>query len=98
MTEPDLSLPPGYPELLEELKNTVAAARWRAQRVVNTELLRLYWRVGQVILSRQQAEGWGTRVIDRLATDLRAAFPLTQPTGPAVVAVRAGPPQPPTPR
>ena len=34
MSEPDLPLPPGYPELLEELKNTVAAARWRAQRVV----------------------------------------------------------------
>ena len=75
MTEPDLPLPPGYPELLAELKSTVAAARWRAQRVVNTELLRLYWRLGHAILGRQQAEGWGTRVIARLSADLRAAFP-----------------------
>ena len=27
------------------------------------------------MLQRQHAEGWGTRVIDRLATDLRTAFP-----------------------
>ncbi len=75
MTDRDLVLPDGYPELLEELKRTVATARWRAQRTVNTELLGLYWRIGYAILSRRQAEGWGTRVIDRLATDLRSAFP-----------------------
>ncbi len=75
MTEPEIVLPPGYPELLEELKSTVAAARWRAQRVVNTELLALHWRIGHTILERQQAEGWGTRVIERLSADLQAAFP-----------------------
>jgi DUF1016 N-terminal domain len=61
--------------LLEELERTVATARWRTQRVVNTELLALYWRLGHTVLTRQQTEGWGTRVIDRLAADLRAAFP-----------------------
>ncbi len=75
MTEPELALPDGYRELLEDLKRTVAAARWRTQRTVNTELLTLYWRLGDAVLQRQHAEGWGTRVIDRLATDLRAAFP-----------------------
>ena len=75
MTHSDLPIPAGYPELLEDLKRTVASARWRAQRAVNTELLGLYWRLGHAILSRQQAEGWGTRVIDRLSADLRAAFP-----------------------
>jgi len=53
----------------------VASSRWRAQRAVNTELLGLYWRLGHAILNRQQVEGWGTRVIDRLSSDLRAAFP-----------------------
>lgn len=73
MTDPPL--PAGYAELLNELKATVAHARWRAQRVVNTELLVLYWRIGHAVLRRQEAEGWGSRVIDRLAADLRAAFP-----------------------
>jgi predicted nuclease of restriction endonuclease-like (RecB) superfamily len=75
MTPANVQLPGGYAELLADLKATVQAARWQAQRVVNTELLRLYWRLGHTVLQRQQAEGWGTRVIDRLAADLRAAFP-----------------------
>jgi predicted nuclease of restriction endonuclease-like (RecB) superfamily len=75
MTASNLPLPDGYRELLEDLKRTVAVARWRAQRTVNTELATLYWQLGDSILRRQEAEGWGTRVIDRLATDLREAFP-----------------------
>jgi len=71
----EAGLPAGYPELLEDLKRTVAAARWRPQRIVNTELLELYWHIGDAVLRRQRAAGWGARVIDRLATDLRAAFP-----------------------
>ncbi len=35
----------------------------------------LYWEIGKIILARQQAEGWGAKVIDRLSADLRAAFP-----------------------
>lgn len=35
----------------------------------------MYWRIGHSILARQEAEGWGTRVIDRLSADLRQAFP-----------------------
>ena len=35
----------------------------------------LYWHVGRDILARQEQEGWGARVIDRLSTDLHAAFP-----------------------
>ncbi len=73
--EPDLPLPAGYADLLGELKAGVAAARWRAQRFLNTETLALHWRLGHAILSRQHAQGWGTRIIDRLAADLRAAFP-----------------------
>ncbi len=35
----------------------------------------LYWQIGREILTRQAEQGWGARVIDRLAHDLRAAFP-----------------------
>jgi len=75
VTGREVELPPGYPELLDDLKRAVGEARWRAQRVVNTELLGLYWRIGHTILGRQDAEGWGARVIDRLSADLRAAYP-----------------------
>lgn len=47
----------------------------RAAFAVNRELILLYWSVGRDILARQQAEGWETKVIDRLAHDLQNEFP-----------------------
>ena len=47
----------------------------RAALAVNRELVLLYWGIGKEILARQEQEGWGTKVIERLAKDLRAAFP-----------------------
>jgi predicted nuclease of restriction endonuclease-like (RecB) superfamily len=74
MTSADLQLPDDYGALLEQLKQQVRAARLKAQRIVNTELLSLYWTIGRTILDRQQEQGWGAKVIDRLAADLRAEF------------------------
>jgi len=67
--------PAGYADLLEQLKVRVRASRLRAARAANSELLALYWSVGRDILDRQEQDGWGSRVIDRLAQDLRAEFP-----------------------
>lgn len=68
-------LPDDYVATLERIKAEVRSARLRAHVAVNTELVRLYWHIGQVIVERQQAAGWGTKVIGRLAADLRSAFP-----------------------
>jgi predicted nuclease of restriction endonuclease-like (RecB) superfamily len=65
----------GYAALLDELKERIRTARLRAAVTVNQELILLYWSIGNDILARQSAEGWGTRVIDRLAQDLRRDFP-----------------------
>ena len=35
----------------------------------------MYWHIGRDILARQAEQGWGAKVIERLAHDLRAAFP-----------------------
>ncbi|NLV78869.1 MAG: DUF1016 domain-containing protein [Rhodococcus sp.] len=67
--------PTDYAATLEELKRRVHQARYQAQRKVNTELIRLYWQIGRTILERQQTERWGSKVLSRLATDLRAEFP-----------------------
>ncbi|MFZ1925662.1 MAG: PDDEXK nuclease domain-containing protein [Solirubrobacteraceae bacterium] len=68
-------LPDSYPELLELLKREIGSARTRAALAVNQELIGLYWRIGREILVRQEREGWGGRVVERLASDLREAFP-----------------------
>ena len=42
---------------------------------MNRELVVLYWQIGRDILARQAMQGWGAKVIERLAHDLRIAFP-----------------------
>ena len=73
---PDLvPLPADYGPWLAELKARIHAAQQQAARSVNRELVLLYWQIGRGILERQDREGWGAKVIDRLAQDLRNAFP-----------------------
>lgn len=71
-------LPTGYGELLENLKARIRTARVQAALAVNRELVLLYWDIGRSILERQQQEGWGAKVIERLADDLRREFPDMQ--------------------
>lgn len=70
-----LIVPEGYAELLEQLKLRIRSARLQAALAVNRGLIRLYWEIGQSILERQEREGWGAKVIERLAADLRREFP-----------------------
>jgi predicted nuclease of restriction endonuclease-like (RecB) superfamily len=73
---PDIvPLPSDYGPWLAELKARIHAAQQRAARSVNSELVLLYWQIGRGILERQDREGWGAKVIERLAQDLRNAFP-----------------------
>lgn len=69
------AVPSWYGDLLGEVKETVAGARLRAQRAVNTELVQMYRQIGKLILARQEQEGWGTKVVGRIAADLKASFP-----------------------
>lgn len=72
---PLIPLPPDYAAWLAELKSRIATAQLRATLAMNAELVRLYWEIGRGILEKQQRYGWGTKVIDTLARDLRSAFP-----------------------
>lgn len=70
--------PPGYSDWLSELKTQIHEAQQRAAQAVNLELVSLYWKIGHAILIRQNQQGWGAKVVDRLAHDLRATFPDMQ--------------------
>lgn len=66
-------LPAGYAAWLAELKGRIHNAQQRAALAVNRELGLLYWQIGRDILARQGMEGWGAKVIERLAQGLRSA-------------------------
>jgi len=75
-------MPSGYVGMLNEIKSRVQQARLRTLLAANASMVLAYWEVGPVILARQQSEGWGAKVIDRLSDDLRAAFPDMQGLSP----------------
>ena len=68
-------LPSDYGRWIQSIKDRVRNAQFRAMVAVNVELMLLYWDIGRAILDRQAAEGWGTKVVQRIATDLAAEFP-----------------------
>lgn len=75
---PSISLTPpptGYNDWLGDIKAQIHEAQQRASQVLNRELIGLYWRIGRAILDQQDQQGWGAKVIDRLAHDLRTNFP-----------------------
>jgi predicted nuclease of restriction endonuclease-like (RecB) superfamily len=68
-------VPDRYPEFLADVKARIQSARTQAILAVNTALITLYWEIGNDILARAEREGWGSKVIDRLASDLKREFP-----------------------
>jgi predicted nuclease of restriction endonuclease-like (RecB) superfamily len=75
MSTKDSIIPRDYADWLVSLKFRISGARQQATLAVNQELVRLYHHIGTEILERQSRQGWGAKVIDRLASDLREAFP-----------------------
>jgi len=70
-----VDIPSGYKGFLATLKSQIRNAQYKAAVSVNSELILLYWNIGRQVLERQEKEGWGAKVIDRLADDLRSEFP-----------------------
>jgi predicted nuclease of restriction endonuclease-like (RecB) superfamily len=67
--------PHDYVAVLSEIKGRIQETRLRTVLAANAAMTLLYWDIGRVILKRQEKQGWGAKVIDRLSADLRQAFP-----------------------
>jgi len=68
-------LPRDYPDALGAITRRIHEERLRVVLAANSAMVLLYWDIGGMILERQDRAGWGAKVIDRLAADLREAFP-----------------------
>ena len=75
MTSDLTALPVDYAAWLSDLKQRIQGARHRALLAANDEQIRLYHDIGRDIIERHGRQAWGTKVIERLSADLRAAFP-----------------------
>ena len=64
-----------YASFFEAIKERIARERVKAVLAANAAMVLMYWDIGGQILEKQQMEGWGAKVIDRLSHDLKGAFP-----------------------
>ena len=60
---------------VSQLKQDIRSAQIRAAIKVNTELLRLYWRMGADICEKQKSASWGDGWLKELSRELMAEFP-----------------------
>jgi predicted nuclease of restriction endonuclease-like (RecB) superfamily len=67
--------PDNYQSFFKDIKERILSAQYEALRAVNKELISLYWDIGKMIVERQEKEGWGKSVVERLARDLQKEFP-----------------------
>lgn len=74
-TSSTLLLPESYPVLLENIKIRVRESQIKAAMSVNQELIKLHWWIGSEIVKKQETEGWGSQVIDRLCKDVQISLP-----------------------
>jgi predicted nuclease of restriction endonuclease-like (RecB) superfamily len=70
-----MGLPVDYADALGAIKQRIQEERLRVVLSANAAMVLLYWDIGRMIIDRQQRTGWGSKVIDRLSTDLRESFP-----------------------
>jgi predicted nuclease of restriction endonuclease-like (RecB) superfamily len=64
-----------YIKFVNDLKSKIRQAQYKAYRAVNTEVITLYWEIGQSIVDKQEELGWGQKIIQQLSEDLQKEFP-----------------------
>lgn len=63
-----------YKKFFSEIKDRIVQARYEAYRLVNKELILLYWDIGKRIVEKQEHLGWGESVVEQLSVDLQREF------------------------
>lgn len=64
-----------YLDFLREVKTRILHSRYHAARLVNREMLLLYFAIGRRLSQKVAAENWGAKVIEQISTDLQKELP-----------------------
>lgn len=68
-------MPNGYIAFVDELKGFIKKEKFVSILNANQRMIVMYWHIGKAILAKQDTEGWGAKIVDRLSVDLKNAFP-----------------------
>jgi predicted nuclease of restriction endonuclease-like (RecB) superfamily len=63
-----------YPQLLNMIKDQIRQTQYQSLRVVNKQMITMYWQIGET-LSSQVVNSWGKSVVETLSRDLRIEYP-----------------------
>ena len=61
-----------YFEILDSIKSEISQSRTKAMLAVNSELICMYWRIGNTIALQAQ---WGNKYLEALSHDIRLTYP-----------------------
>jgi predicted nuclease of restriction endonuclease-like (RecB) superfamily len=64
-----------YKSFIEDIKNKIKSSSQKAVRVVNSELINLYFEIGKDIVDKQSGAKWGDNFLKQVESDLRLEFP-----------------------
>ncbi|HED07067.1 MAG TPA: DUF1016 domain-containing protein [Ignavibacteria bacterium] len=64
----------GYQSFIKNLKQRIRSAQYEALKVVNKELINLYWDIGKMIVKQQEKFGWGKSIVENIASDLQKEY------------------------
>ncbi len=64
-----------YGHLLDSIKTRIHSSQHQVAMYVNSELLYTYWNIGHALNQERDRQGWGAKVVDQLALDLKSSFP-----------------------
>ena len=64
-----------YFNLLDSIKSRIHASQHQVVKFVNSEMLFTYWNIGHALNQERDQQGWGAKVVDKLAQDLKSSFP-----------------------
>ncbi len=67
-----------YKQFLLEIKSKIQSAQLKAHIKVNEEMLKLYWEIGSMIISKQNESSWGDKILENISKDLKKEFPNLQ--------------------
>ena len=60
-----------YKQFLFDIKSKIQSAQLKAHIKVNEEMLKLYWEIGSMIISKQKESSWGDKILENISKDLK---------------------------
>lgn len=62
-------------DFIADLKSAILQSRYAAARLVNRELIKLYFKIGAKISTQTKEQAWGSKVLEQISNELQNELP-----------------------